>query len=94
MSGRSDLSEFELRVLLAVQATQGDVWKVRDELADGGVAPRDRDQTNKALTKLSNDNLVERADDGYRLTRTGRSAAHEAVERLRQLLRYASKTLE
>ncbi len=93
MQRRRNLSEFELRVLLAVEATRGDVWKIRDELRRSGVAKGDTDKAKDVLERLGGDKLVGRVDDGYRLTETGRSAAHEAVERLRHFLNYASETL-
>ncbi len=93
MKSRRDLSEFEFRVLLAAHATRGDVWKIRDELGSGGAAKGDIKKTKATLDRLKGDKLLEQVDEVYRLTESGRSTAHEAVERLRHFLKYASETL-
>ncbi|MDG4827340.1 hypothetical protein O7635_36315 [Asanoa sp. WMMD1127] len=89
------LNELELRVLLAVDATRADRWKIMDELRRGGLPKSEIDRAARLLDPLrTRHRFVERLDsDTYQLTDRGRAAARDAVSRLDQLVGYASRTL-
>jgi hypothetical protein len=91
---RTALTEFELRVLLAVDATRGDRWEDRR----GGQAARRSEgpvaDVPDALKSQKKRKFVDQAEDeSYRLTDQGRDAAREAIERFRRLVAYAAEAL-
>jgi predicted transcriptional regulator len=91
---QTPLTEMELRILVAVEETRGDHWRIQDALKDSGLGRSERAGVKNALKPLSEHGLVEQAgDETYRLTNEGRQAAREVIERLRALVAHAMKIL-
>jgi RIO-like serine/threonine protein kinase len=92
---QQELSEFDLRVLLAVEATHGEESEIAEEVIGRSSGKATSSDVTRALTMLrTRQKYVERVgEDGYRLTAKGRRAAGEAAERLRRLATYAASVL-
>jgi Mn-dependent DtxR family transcriptional regulator len=91
---QTPLTEMELRILVAVEETRGDHWKIADALKDSGLLKSQRAGLRKALEPLEKSGFVERVgDESYRLTGEGRHAARAAIERSRAWLDHATKIL-
>jgi hypothetical protein len=90
-----ELTEVELRLLLAVEATRGDRSDLVDELRSGGLGKLQSQAAKRDLGRLQGRGLIKPSEDReyHVLTEDGRQACREKLKRLNELIEYGKKNL-
>ncbi|MEU4427962.1 hypothetical protein AB0F81_45690 [Actinoplanes sp. NPDC024001] len=90
-----ELTEVELRLLLAVEATRGERDDLVDELRSGGLAKLQSRDAKRGLGQLQGRGLIRLSEDRnyHVLTDNGRQACREKLRTLGELIEYGRKTL-